>query len=99
MDEGRDEWLIEWGGEAVEVEDDGFEVEWGIEAEGNLWRITLRRPSAEALHAGMLLSSAMYTRIARLGSEGAREAEAGRRTCDHGGFTWGLSDSASTSSG
>ena len=59
MDEGRDEWYIEWGGEAVEVEDDGFEVEWGIEAEGNLWRITLRRPSAEALHAGMLLSSAM----------------------------------------
>ena len=61
MDEGRDEWYIEWEGEAVEVEDDGFEVEWGIEAEGNLWRrrITLRRPSAEALHAGMLLSSAI----------------------------------------
>ena len=59
MDEGRDEWLIEWGVEAVEVEDDGFEVELGIEAEGNLWRITLRRPSAEVLHAGMLLSSTM----------------------------------------
>ena len=35
MDEGRDEGLIEfvvWG-EAVEVEDEGFEVEWGIEAD------------------------------------------------------------------
>ena len=34
MDEGRDERLMKFeaGGEAVEVEDDGFGVEWGIEA-------------------------------------------------------------------
>jgi hypothetical protein len=33
---GREGGLIEFeeGGEAVEVEDEGFKVEWGIEAEG-----------------------------------------------------------------
>ena len=41
MDDGRDEGLIKFevGGEAVEVED---EVEWRIEPEGKLWRITLK---------------------------------------------------------
>ena len=45
MDEGRDEGLIEFeeGGEAVEVEDEGFQVESGIEAEVKLWRKTLRK--------------------------------------------------------
>ena len=87
------------GGEAVEVEVEGFEVEWRIEAEGKHWRInsrkgrvpaiiwesnrtsTLQHPrpdfaefstastsapcscsrtfSAKALHAGMLVRSAM----------------------------------------
>ena len=38
MDEGRVEGLIEFemGGEAVEVEDEVFEMEWEIEAEGKL---------------------------------------------------------------
>ena len=42
MDEGRVKGLIEFeaGGEAVKVEDDRFEVERAIEAEGKLWRIT-----------------------------------------------------------
>ena len=31
------------GGKAVEVEDEGFEVEWGIEAKGELWRETQRK--------------------------------------------------------
>ena len=45
MDEGRNEGLIKFevGGEAVEVEDEGFEVEWRIEAEGKIWRITMRK--------------------------------------------------------
>ena len=45
MDEGRDEGLIEFevGGEIVEVEVEGFEMEWGIEAERKLCRITLRK--------------------------------------------------------
>ena len=62
MDEGKSEGFIEFevGGEAVEVENEGFEVEWGIEAVGKLWRITLRRFSAKALHAGMLLRSALH---------------------------------------
>ena len=38
-------WLMtfEVRGEPVEAEDEGFEVEWGIEAEGKLWKITLRK--------------------------------------------------------
>ena len=45
MDEGRNEGLIKFevGGEAVEVEDEGFEVEWRIEAEGKIWRIIMRK--------------------------------------------------------
>ena len=37
----NDEGLIEFkvGGEAVEVEVEGFEVEWRIEAEGKHWRM------------------------------------------------------------
>ena len=62
MDEGKSEGFIEFevGGEAVEVEDEGFEVEWGIEAEGRLWKMEgPRRVSGKALHAGMLMRSAM----------------------------------------
>ena len=47
----RDEGLIEfevWG-EAVEVEDEGFEVEWEVEAEGKLWRKTLRKGRVPAI--------------------------------------------------
>ena len=40
---GKFEGWFEVGGEAVEEEDEGFEVEWGIEAEGELWRITQRK--------------------------------------------------------
>ena len=51
LDEGRDEGLIEFevGREAAEVEDEGFEVEWRIEAEGKLWRIDLRKGRGESL--------------------------------------------------
>ena len=39
LDEGRDEGLIDFevGEEAVEVQDEGFEEEGGIEAEERLW--------------------------------------------------------------
>ena len=65
FDEGKNEGWIEFEarGEAVEVEDQGLEVEWGIAAEENLWRITLRRGGGgflqNALHAGTLMRSAM----------------------------------------
>ena len=31
------------------MEDEGFEVEWGIEAEGKLWRKTLRKGQVPAM--------------------------------------------------
>ena len=40
---------FEVGGETVEVEDEGFEVEWGIEAEGKLKRIILRKGGGGSL--------------------------------------------------
>ena len=45
MDEGGEEGLTEFevGGEVVEVGDEGFIVEQGIEAEQKLWKITLRK--------------------------------------------------------
>ena len=51
MDEGRDEGLIEFevGEEAVEVQNEGFEAEGGIEAEERLWRITLRKSQVPAI--------------------------------------------------
>ena len=51
MDEGRVEGLIEFevGGEAVEVQNEGFEAEGGIEAEERLWRITLRKSRVPAI--------------------------------------------------
>ena len=39
--------------------------------------------SAKALHAGLLVRSAMYTRMAGLGSEGAREGKGGSKPCDY----------------
>ena len=41
------------------MEDEGFEEESGIEAEGKLWKIILGRFSAKALHEGMLVRSAI----------------------------------------
>ena len=51
MDEGRDQGLInfEVGEEAVEVQDEGFEAEGGIEAEERLWKITLRKSRVRAI--------------------------------------------------
>ena len=51
MDEDRDEGLIEFevGEEAVEVQDERFEAEGGIEAEERLWRITLRKSRVPAI--------------------------------------------------
>ena len=51
MDEGRDEGLIDFevGEEAVEVQDEGFKAEGGIEAEDRLWRITLRKSRVPAI--------------------------------------------------
>lgn len=51
LGEGRDEGLIgfEVGGEAVEVEDAGMQVEWGIEAQGELWMIGRAGTSAISL--------------------------------------------------
>ena len=46
------------------MENEGFEAEWEIEAKGRHWRPNYceegpRRFSAKALHAGMLVRSAM----------------------------------------
>ena len=41
------------------MEDETFEVEWGIEAEGKRWRVTSRKFSTKALQAGMLVRPAM----------------------------------------
>ena len=47
------------------------------------------RVSAKPLHARVLVRSAMQIRMARLGSEGAREGEGGSKPCDYGRFMWG----------
>ena len=51
MDEGRDEGLIDFevGEEVVEVQDEGFKAEGGIEAEDRLWKITLRKSRVPAI--------------------------------------------------
>ena len=50
-DEGREEGLIEVevGGDAVEVGNEGFVMEWGMQAEGELWRIALRKGRGRSL--------------------------------------------------